>query len=255
MFRTLADDPDSYLAKDAATFASAVGRSFYTQILPSNSVNLGWSSWAIQWLSRVPSPIPDHMQVAYSGDEDVRAAYAKQAAHDWHEFVAFRGRELCPGGRLVVMTMAVDDDGEFGYRPTVRRLARRARRTPGRRAGHRRGDAPDVHPDGRAQAGGLPHPVRAVGPFRAARDRASRGVRRRGPILDAVPKRQGRKGFRCAVGGVRPGVGVPDARGRARRRRRRARAVSVPGPAWRPASPRGWRPRRSRCRSRWRTWC
>src|SRR6187549_3441758 len=34
MFQTLTDDPDSYLRKDAATFASAVGRSFYTQILP-----------------------------------------------------------------------------------------------------------------------------------------------------------------------------------------------------------------------------
>ena len=109
--------PDSYLHKDAATFASAVGRSFYEQIMPSSSVNLGWSSWSIQWLSRVPSPIPDHIQVAYSADEDVRAAYARQAAHDWHEFVAFRGRELRRGGRLVVMTMAVDDDGEFGYRP------------------------------------------------------------------------------------------------------------------------------------------
>lgn len=117
MFRTLAEDPDSYLAKDPASFASAIGRSFYQQILPSSSVNLGWSSWAIQWLSRVPSPIPDHIQVAYSDDETVRAKYAKQAAHDWHEFIAFRGRELAPGGRLVVMTMAVDDDGEFGYRP------------------------------------------------------------------------------------------------------------------------------------------
>lgn len=119
MFRTLADDPDTYLRKDAATFTSAVGRSFYTQIIPSNSVNLGWSSWAIQWLSRVPAPIPDHVQVAYSGDDDVRAAYAKQAAHDWHEFVAFRGRELCPGGKLVVLTMAVDETGEFGYRPLL----------------------------------------------------------------------------------------------------------------------------------------
>ena len=117
LFQTLEDDPDSYLRKDAASFASAVGRSFYTQILPSNSVNLGWTSWAIQWLSRIPAPVPDHLQVAYSGDEKVKAAYAKQAAFDWHEFVAFRGRELCPGGRLVVMTMAIGDDGEFGYRP------------------------------------------------------------------------------------------------------------------------------------------
>ncbi|HEV7422228.1 MAG TPA: SAM-dependent methyltransferase [Mycobacterium sp.] len=119
LFRTLSDDPDTYLKKDHATFATAVGRSFYTQILPSNSINLGWSSWAIQWLGRVPRPIPDHVQVAYTRDEAVRAAYAKQAAHDWHEFVAFRGRELCPGGRLVVLTMAVGEDGEFGYRPLL----------------------------------------------------------------------------------------------------------------------------------------
>jgi salicylate 1-O-methyltransferase len=119
MFRTLSEDPDSYLRADPAAFASAVGRSFYTQILPSNSINLGWTSWAIQWLSRVPVPIPDHVLVAYSGDDGVRGAYARQAAHDWHEFVAFRGRELCPGGRLVVMTMALDEHGEFGYRPLV----------------------------------------------------------------------------------------------------------------------------------------
>jgi salicylate 1-O-methyltransferase len=119
MFRTLEEDPDTYLRKDDATFASAVGRSFYRQILPSNSVNLGWSSWAIHWLGRVPAPIPDHVQVDHSSDQAVRAAYAKQAAHDWHEFVAYRGRELCPGGRLVVMTMAVDDNGEFGHRPML----------------------------------------------------------------------------------------------------------------------------------------
>ena len=119
MFQTLSDDPDTYLRKDAATFASAVGRSFYNQIIPSNSVHLGWSSWAVQWLSRIPAPIPDHVQVDYSADEGVRTAYAKQAAHDWHEFVAFRGRELVPGGQLVVLTMALDDDGEFGYRPLL----------------------------------------------------------------------------------------------------------------------------------------
>ena len=119
LFRTLSEDPDTYLVKDGATFASAVGRSFLRQILPSNSVNLGWSSWAIQWLSRVPMPVGDHVHVALSRDEQVRSAYARQAAHDWHEFIAFRGRELCPGGRLVVMTMALDDAGEPGFRPLL----------------------------------------------------------------------------------------------------------------------------------------
>src|SRR5262249_4792172 len=117
LFRTLADDPDSYLHQDPASFTSAVGRSFYSQILPSNTVNLGWTSWAVQWLSRLPAPLPDHVQVAYSQDEEARAAYPHHPATDWQDFLAFRGRELCPEGRLVVLTMAIGEDGEFGYRP------------------------------------------------------------------------------------------------------------------------------------------
>ncbi len=119
LFRILAEDPDSYLKKDHAAYASAVGRSFYTQIIPSNSVNLGWSAWAVLWLGRVPASVPDHIHASFSADAGVRAAHEKQAAFDWHEFVAFRGRELCPGGRTVVITMAVSDDDEFGYRPVL----------------------------------------------------------------------------------------------------------------------------------------
>lgn len=119
LFRTLTDDPDSYLQRDHASFASAVGRSYYSQILPSNSVNLGWSSWALQWLAKVPMPVDGHLLAAYSGDERIRAAYARQAAHDWHEFVAFRGRELCPGGQIVVTTMGVDEDGQLGFGPVL----------------------------------------------------------------------------------------------------------------------------------------
>ncbi|ORV14105.1 SAM-dependent methyltransferase [Mycobacterium celatum] len=119
LFRTLSEDPDSYLHKDPASFSSAIGRSYYAQILPSSSVRLGWTSWATMWLSRTPTDLPDHVQVAYSSDDAARAAYAHQAARDWQAFLAFRGRELCLGGRLVVLTMAVGDDGEFGYRPLL----------------------------------------------------------------------------------------------------------------------------------------
>lgn len=115
LFSTLTEDPDSYLKRDSASFASAIGRSYYTQILPSNSVHLGWSAWALHWLGRTPMPVTGHLLAAYSGDTEVQAAYARQAAFDWHEFIAFRGRELSPGGRIVVMTMGLDDDGQLGF--------------------------------------------------------------------------------------------------------------------------------------------
>ncbi len=122
LFETLESDPDSYLRNDPAVFASAVGRSFYRQLLPSGSVTLGWSSWAVQWLSRTPSIIPDHVQIAYSHDREAHAAYASQAAEDWRAFLTHRGEELRPGGRLVVLTMACTDAGDFGYRAVLAAL-------------------------------------------------------------------------------------------------------------------------------------
>ena len=122
LFQTLNTDPNSYLQHDRAVFASAVGRSFYEQVLPSESVTLGWSSWAVQWLSRVPSTIPDQIQVAFSHDAPARDAFSRQAAEDWRQFLTHRERELCPGGKLTVITMAVDENGDFGYRPLLNAL-------------------------------------------------------------------------------------------------------------------------------------
>ncbi|SHE78967.1 SAM dependent carboxyl methyltransferase [Kaistia soli DSM 19436] len=115
LFELLNDDPGSYLKLDQGAFASAIGRSFYEQILPDDSVTLGWCAWSVQWLSRTPVAIPDHVQVAYSKDDATRAAFAAQAADDWLVFLKHRRRELRPGGRLVIITMAQTDDGDFGY--------------------------------------------------------------------------------------------------------------------------------------------
>ncbi|MBV8486106.1 MAG: SAM-dependent methyltransferase [Verrucomicrobia bacterium] len=119
LFQILASDPDSYSRADPTVFPCAVGRSFYEQILPSSSVTLGWSSWAVQWLSRIPGVIPDQVQIAYSQDAAVRAAFCQQAADDWRCFLVHRAAELSPGGRLVVLSMALDHHGDFGYRPAV----------------------------------------------------------------------------------------------------------------------------------------
>ena len=122
LFQTFANDPDSYLRNDPAAFAAAVGRSYFEQILPADSVTLGWSAWAVQWLSQVPCAIPDQVQVAYSRDAAARSAFAEQAAEDWRRFLTMRSRELHPGARLVVLAMATDDSGDFGYRPVVAAL-------------------------------------------------------------------------------------------------------------------------------------
>jgi len=70
----------------------------------------------------VPAQIPDHIQVAFSLDGAAREAFARQAAEDWQAFLICRGREIRPGGRLVVLTMALDEAGGFGYAPIVQAI-------------------------------------------------------------------------------------------------------------------------------------
>jgi hypothetical protein len=119
LFQTVNRDPSSYLHHDPAVFSFAVGRSFYEQILPSDSVTLGWSSWAAHWLSRCPGQIPDQVQAIFSHDAEARAVFAKQSAEDWERFLSMRERELRPGGRLIVLAMASDYRGELGQRALV----------------------------------------------------------------------------------------------------------------------------------------
>jgi salicylate 1-O-methyltransferase len=90
-------------------------------VVPTNIVTLGWSSWAVHWLSRIPAVIPDHVHIDCSRDDEAKAAYAKQAADDWIAFLTARSRELVPGGRLVVLTMALDD-GDCSYQPLLEAL-------------------------------------------------------------------------------------------------------------------------------------
>ena len=114
LFQVLDSDPDRYSLGQPNVFPSAIGRSFYEQVLPSGSVHLGWCSYAAVWLSRIPALIPGHF-VAIHSTGPVRAAFEQQGARDWEAFVSLRAGELRPGGRLVVVLPAVGDDGSTGF--------------------------------------------------------------------------------------------------------------------------------------------
>jgi hypothetical protein len=113
LFGVLHCDPERYSAHDPNVFPSAIGRSFYEPVLPHQYVDLGWSSYAAVWLSRIPALIPGHfMAVGASGD--VRATFDRQSAEDWQRFLTLRAAELRPGGRLVVVLPGMSDDGTVG---------------------------------------------------------------------------------------------------------------------------------------------
>jgi len=114
LFEALDADPDSYCLNEPNVFPGAIGRSFYENVLPPESVHLGWCSYAAVWLSRVPTLIPGHFMPLRSTGA-VRAEFERQGAEDWETFLTLRARELRSGGRLVVVLPGFNDDGLTGF--------------------------------------------------------------------------------------------------------------------------------------------
>jgi hypothetical protein len=113
LFGVLDSDPDVYTLDETNAFPCAIGRSFYENVLPPNSVHLGWCSYAAVWLSRIPTRISGHfLPLRSTGAE--RAAFQRQAEQDWRTFLSLRAAELRPGSRLMVVLPALDDDGIAG---------------------------------------------------------------------------------------------------------------------------------------------
>lgn len=113
LFEVLDADADRYTFDEPNIFPCAIGRSFYGQVLPQASVHLGWCSYAAVWLSRIPCRVPGHfIPIQCNGPE--RDAFEHQAAQDWQALLALRARELRPGGRLVIVLPAFNDDGLTG---------------------------------------------------------------------------------------------------------------------------------------------
>ena len=113
IFDVLHRDPERYSLGDPNVFPSAIGRSFYDSVFPKEHVHLAWSSYAAVWLSRIPMRIPNHFMVLASSGA-VREAFERQAADDWKLFLSLRARELRPGGRLVIVLPALNDEGVAG---------------------------------------------------------------------------------------------------------------------------------------------
>jgi long-chain acyl-CoA synthetase len=116
LFDVLHQEPERYALNDANVFPSAVGRSFYEQVFPSEYVHLGWSSYAAMWLSRIPTQVTGHFRADRGTEAEIKA-FRRQAAEDWERFLSLRARELRPKGSLVVALAAFNDevDCSSGY--------------------------------------------------------------------------------------------------------------------------------------------
>jgi SAM dependent carboxyl methyltransferase len=106
LFETIKKNNNSYLNNHSNIFPFAVGRSYFDQILPSDSVDIGWNSWSLQWLNATPANIDDHIFIDCTEIINLKNLFSRQLALDWEQFLRCRSKELKIGGKLMTIFIA-----------------------------------------------------------------------------------------------------------------------------------------------------
>ncbi len=99
--------PEGYPAKFRSVYPSVIGRSFFEQCHPSESLSVSFSLCAAHFLSTCPATLPLNFHPnASATSQDDRFAFQQQASADLLRFLDVRAAELMSGGQLVVSVVA-----------------------------------------------------------------------------------------------------------------------------------------------------
>jgi len=103
---------DTWLGKYKNAFPLFSGASFYTQAVPSNSLDFVFSATAMHWLSQKPCNISNHVHMVGASGEEY-AQFTEQAKIDWETILLHRANELRPGGKAVFANFCRDENGRY----------------------------------------------------------------------------------------------------------------------------------------------
>jgi SAM-dependent methyltransferase len=103
---------ESYLERRADIYPLVSGTTFYKQILPAATLDIGFSATAMHWLSAKVCNLTNHVQAVGAEGAELEA-FRRQAHRDWRQILLHRARELKPGGKLVLINFARDAKGRY----------------------------------------------------------------------------------------------------------------------------------------------
>ena len=103
---------ETYLDKNDNVFPLVSGTTFYKQIVPAATVDLGFSATAMHWMSRKVCNISNHVQAVGAEGEELEK-FRAQAHRDWRQILLHRAAELKPGGKLILINFGCDEQGRY----------------------------------------------------------------------------------------------------------------------------------------------
>ncbi len=92
---------------------SMVPRSFYQPVCPPNSLDFGFSSTAMHWLSQLPQHLTHHTHVNACHQVEDKAIFQAKSQTDWSTILLARAKELKSGGKMVLSNLSTDEQGRY----------------------------------------------------------------------------------------------------------------------------------------------
>ncbi|NEO79047.1 hypothetical protein [Moorena sp. SIO4G3] len=112
-FNALGKNATLLMQGDQNIVVSMVPRSFYEPVCPPNSLDFGFSSTAMHWLSKLPKHLSNHIDVNVSAPVEDKAIFQAQSQIDWSTILLARAKELKSGGQIVTVNLSVDEQGRY----------------------------------------------------------------------------------------------------------------------------------------------
>ena len=103
---------ETYYGSRENVFPLVSGTTFYRQILPAGSLDIGFSATAMHWMSTRVCNITNHVQAVGAEGEELER-FRAQAHRDWRQILLHRATELKKGGKLVLINFGCDEQGRY----------------------------------------------------------------------------------------------------------------------------------------------
>ncbi len=93
-------------------FVHGCGTGFHSQIMPSNTLSLGFSATAMHYVSQKPCQIKNHVHMVKSTNSE-KLKFIKQAEEDWKKILTCRSKELKKGAKFICLNFGIDENGMY----------------------------------------------------------------------------------------------------------------------------------------------
>ena len=98
----------AYQKNFSKVYVHGCGTGFHEQLMPNDTLTLGFSATAMHYVSERPCLIKNHVHMT-GASESEKQLFKNQASKDWEIILLNRSKEMMNGGRFICINFGIDE--------------------------------------------------------------------------------------------------------------------------------------------------